>query len=94
MGLSRADFCRMSPLEFYYISKAHREEQERLSRERWEIMRMEAFIIIQPHVKKGLTPKKLLPFPWEQSNGSTNAEEKMTLEERKRRAEEALKKWG
>lgn len=94
MGMSRADFCRMSPLEFYHVSKAHREEQERLSRERWEIMRMEALIMIQPHIKDRITPKKLLPFPWDKTNGRTNTEETMTLEDRKRRAEDALKKWG
>ena len=49
--MSRTDFCRLSPEQFYWISKAHRDEQERLSRERWEIMRMEAAIMIQPHVK-------------------------------------------
>ena len=61
--MSRTDFCRLSPEQFYWISKAHRDEQERLSRERWEIMRMEAAIMIQPHVKNRITPKSLLPFP-------------------------------
>lgn len=91
MGMSRRDFCAMSPDEFYEASRVHREEQERQSRERWEIMRMEASILIQPHVKNRITPRKLLPFPWEK--GEAHIEE-MTMEERKRRAEEALRKWG
>ena len=94
MGMSRKDFCRMSPEEFCHAAQAHRDEQERLSRERWEIMRMEAAILIQPHVKNRLTPKKLLPFPWEKSNDAVEPEEDLTFEERKRLAEEALKKWG
>lgn len=28
-------------------------------------MRMLATIVVQPHVKKKLAPKDLLPFPWE-----------------------------
>ena len=94
MGMSRADFCRMSPAEFYYVSRAHREEQERLSRERWEIMRLEAAILIQPHVKNRITPKKLLPFPWEKSKENEVSDEGLSFAERKRRAEEALKRFG
>ena len=29
-------------------------------------MRMLATIVVQPHIKKKLAPKDLLPFPWEQ----------------------------
>lgn len=30
-------------------------------------MRMLATIVVQPHVKKKLAPKDLLPFPWEKA---------------------------
>ena len=93
MGMRYSDFCRMSPVEFYEASKAFAEAREQESHERWEIMRTEASILIQPHVKGKITPKKLLPFPWDKEKRE-DPEEQMSMEERHRRAEEALRKWG
>lgn len=92
--MSYRDFCRMTPDEFEAVCRAHRDESERLSRERWEVMRMEASIMIQPHVRQKLTPRRLLPFPWEKEEQSARVAEGMTSEERHRRAQEALKRWG
>lgn len=89
-----SDFCRMSPVEFYEASKAFAEAREQESHERWEIMRTEASILIQPHVKGKITPRRLLPFPWDTAKHDEEPEEVMTMEERHRRAEEALRKWG
>lgn len=41
----------------------------------WERMRMLASIVIQPHVKKKITPKRLLPFPWDFSPSSDKKED-------------------
>ena len=60
-------------------------------------MRMLACITIQPHIgrKHKVTPEKLLPFPWEKKKGKKKAEaEAMTLEERRKRMAELVKKLG
>lgn len=68
MGMSRDDFMRCTPDEFTAIHKAWHERIEAESHERWELMRMHACITIQPHVKKRMSPRTLLPLPWEQGH--------------------------
>ena len=94
VGMSRREFEDLRPEEFAEVSKAWNDGQEARSREEWERMRMEATLLIQPHVKGKLTPQRLLPFPWEASDFRPHTAESLTLEERKQRAEEALRKWG
>lgn len=40
----------------------------------WERMRMLAAIVIQPHLKRKVTPQKLLPFPWEDTAKSVRCD--------------------
>lgn len=42
-------------------------EEARLSRrrEKWERTRTLAAIVIQPHCRKAIDPRRLLPLPWE-----------------------------
>lgn len=95
MGMSYADFFRMTPDEFEAAAGAWRELRKQESRERWELMRLEATILIQPHVKERLTPKRLLPFSWdEEKEDDDKPEEELTAGERRQRAEEARRKWG
>lgn len=63
MGLK--DFETLSPDEFEAVCKAYGENRQSEYRDAWERMRMEATICIQPHLRKKVTPEKLLPFPWE-----------------------------
>lgn len=65
VGMSLDDFCRCTPVEFEHIYKAYSEQAEAEFRDRWERMRLLATIVIQPHVKKKLTAKKLLHLPWD-----------------------------
>lgn len=65
LGLSLDDFCRLTPAEFAAVAKAHAAERESLRRESWERMRLLAAIVVQPHVRKRLTPQQLLPLPWD-----------------------------
>jgi hypothetical protein len=62
----------------------------------WERMRMLATIVIQPHVKKKLTPAALLPFEWDKPQGKgcgKRAEQKkVTKEEDRRRLDELMKR--
>lgn len=96
MRMNYRDFFRMTGEEFTEAARAYRENEERLSRERWEIMRMQSSILIQPYVKKKLTARELLEFPWD-TKADTHEDrepEDLTIEERKRLAAEAVKKWG
>lgn len=65
MGMTYDDFCRLTPEEFEGVYKFYSEKAESLYKDGWERMRMQATLAVQPHVKKRLTPKELLPFPWE-----------------------------
>jgi hypothetical protein len=38
----------------------------------WERSRWMACVIINPHLKKAITPKKLTTFPWERAKKSSN----------------------
>ena len=47
-------------------------------------MRMNATITIQPHLKKKVTPRQVLPLPWEESKKKAEAPEVSAEEARKR----------
>ena len=51
-------------------------------------MRMLATIVVQPHVRKKLAPKDLLPFPWEKEP----KRKAVSLQEDKESLERLLKK--
>ncbi len=84
MGLALDDFCRLSPEEFGAVCKAWHENQEALIRGDWERMRMNATITIQPHLKKKVTPRQVLPLPWEGSKKKAEAPKVSAEEARKR----------
>ncbi len=65
MHISYDDFCRLTPDEFGHVYEAFHKRREADYKEEWERVRMLAFIVIQPHLKKKITPQNLLPFPWE-----------------------------
>jgi hypothetical protein len=65
IGLSYDDFCALSPGEFNQVNRCWAErEKERLHGE-WERTRVLATVFVQPHLKKQMDPRKLLPFPWD-----------------------------
>jgi len=57
-------------------------------RAEWERMRLFATIGIQPHVRKKVTPRQLVPLPWD-SEGKKNRSKRPepSAEEKKRRFE-------
>lgn len=65
IGISLDDFGRLTYGEFQEIAKADRERREQEHRDNWERMRMHAVMTMQPHCKRRLTCKGVLPFPWE-----------------------------
>lgn len=66
---------------------------EAADRNEWERMRVLAAISIQPHIKKTLTPNKLLPLPWDKKRTRKNAP-KLTKQEAEQRYNDVLHRLG
>lgn len=66
-GMTEEEFWATTPKYFYYRQKAY----ERNMQERWEVARYTAWITISPHVKKGMTMKRLGLFAWEKPKART-----------------------
>ena len=54
---------------------------------------MNATITIQPHLKKKVTPRQVLPLPWEESKKKAEAP-KVSAEEARKRFERLKKRLG
>lgn len=89
IGMSHDDFCKCTFDEFESICKTWREMTDGQSRDAWERTRTIATIIIQPHVKKKITPQQLLPLPWDKEKQNIQSEApELTAEEKRKRFEE------
>lgn len=65
------------------------------NREAWERTRILAAICIQPHVKKRVTPKQLIPLPWDKKKQeSGNYAPELTPEQKRKRFEEIAHRLG
>lgn len=73
LGMSFEDFCLLTPKECTAACTAYREESEAREKSAWERMRLLANISIQPHIKKKITPRKMLPFPWDNGSGKKSS---------------------
>ena len=94
IGMSYDDFCRCDPDELEAIFKAYSEVRQENRLDEWERMRIAATIGIQPHVRRKITPQKLLPFPWDNKNKAATQKataENMSSEDRRRRFEMLIK---
>ena len=58
--------------EFTACCRAYNEHRSAELHDAWERMRMLATIVIQPHVKRKITPQKLLPLPWEKKSAGAH----------------------
>lgn len=92
IGLSRADFEALTYEEFEAVAEAHRQAAEERERGAWERARTVAAIVIQPHVRRRLTPAQLLPLSWDKARPSAatdapTAAPDLTPGERRRRFE-------
>ncbi len=95
VGLSLDDFCRLNFEEFESICKSWREMNERQERDNWERTRILAAICIQPHIKKKITPRQLLPLPWDRTGNKQKSEAPiLSREEQRARFEELKNKLG
>lgn len=91
--MSHDDFCKCTFDEFESICDAWHEMREGQYRDSWERARMVAAICIQPHVRKRITPRQLLPLPWDNKKSEIrNNAPQLTSEERKERFEKLAQK--
>ncbi len=73
MGISREDFCRCTPSEFYAAYEAWIEMRQLEERGSWERMRMQCVCSLQPYSKKRLTARDVMQFPWEEEGEAASA---------------------
>lgn len=93
--MSLDDFCNCEFDEFESIVRAWQEMRDGNMRGEWERTRTLAAISIQPHVKKKVTPRQLIPLPWDrQTQKQSRKAPEQTPEERRRRFEEVVKRLG
>lgn len=90
--MSRADFERSTPEEFNHVCRFYHKEKERMTMERWEQVRTLAAIVIQPHVRKRITPRQLIPLPWDKKKECRDEKPEVTKDEAKKRFEELAKR--
>lgn len=93
--MSPEDFCNCEFDEFEAICRAWEEMRDGETRGDWERIRTLAAVSIQPHVRKRVTPRQLIPLPWDRkSRTPTPAAAAQTPEERRRRFEEVVRRLG
>lgn len=88
------DFCGLTPEEFNEVYNAYYEKEQAQYENEWQRMRMLATITIQPHVRKKITPQKLLPFPWEKPEKKAPKEPIVSKEEDLERFKSLIKSMG
>ena len=65
IGLSLTDFCCLTIDEWNEVHKAWIDRENQMQQAEWERLRTLATITIQPHCRKKIQAKQLLPFPWD-----------------------------
>ena len=83
--MSHDDFCKCYFVEFESIIKAWHEMLDGRNHDSWERTRMLASICIQPHVKRRITPRQLLPLPWDKFPNKSGKIRELSAEERQTR---------
>ncbi|MBD5262247.1 MAG: hypothetical protein HDS38_08985 [Bacteroides sp.] len=93
IGLSLEEFSQLYFEEFESVCRAWQEMYDAQERGAWERTRVLASICIQPHVRKKITPRQILPLPWDRGQHKTISHEpEMTREQQKERFEELKKR--
>lgn len=91
IGMSRDDFDRCTPSQFYEVYRHWAERRRDEERSAWERTRVAALFAIQPHTRQQLTAHEVMPFPWD--DGAAQREQ-LTAEETLERFEAARKRYG
>lgn len=87
IGLTLDDFCRLYLSELEAIIDAYNRRKESEYHDEWERMRLQSTILVQPHIKKKMTPRALLPLPWDKPDKPNAAKAEVLSKE------EALKRF-
>jgi len=82
--MSLSDFDALTPDELTSAIRYHREAGSLRLREEWEQTRLLATIFVQPFSKKKITPRSLLPFPWDDEDREKHEEAPRSTPERLR----------
>jgi len=64
-GISESEFYMTTPRYFFSYVNAKIEAENERYKDNWERMRMEAQLVVQPHVKRKIKATDLIKFPWE-----------------------------
>lgn len=95
IGLSLDDFCSLYYDEFESIFEAWHDMTETADRGAWERMRLLAAITVSPHTKKTVTPKKLVPLPWDTLHiGNKEKKPVLSAKESEKRFNDAVRRLG
>lgn len=94
-GMSRDEFCTFYVDEFEAVAAEWNKMTEAAERANWERMRLGAAIGIQPHVRRRITPRQLVPLPWDNDERPPRPEApQLTPEERLKRFETLTAQMG
>ncbi|MCD8265560.1 MAG: hypothetical protein LUC33_00245 [Prevotellaceae bacterium] len=74
MGMAYDDFCRLTFGEFDAVAGQWSRMRENDLKDNWERTRLAAAIVIQPHLRKRIQPKRLLPLPWDKATARKGPE--------------------
>lgn len=77
-GVRPKDFWKLTLKEYILIAKGYYEVKSEEYKHTWEVARWQAFINLQPHIKKNSisNPLDLIKFEWE-----NNTSESMSIKE-------------
>ena len=92
VGMGLADFLALSPEEWREVCRCWHDSRDALLRSDWERTRWHAAATVQPHVRGRVSPRRLLPLPWDPAAPQDGA--RMGREERERRMAAALERMG
>ena len=87
--MSYDDFCVLTPEQFGHVCRQWNEVEDMRQRQEWERIRMLATITVQPHSRKRLHPRTLLPLPWD-GRSSKNKAPLPPREQRRKRFEQLM----
>lgn len=93
IGMSREDFERCTPSEFYKAWERWAETRRDAERSAWERTRVSALFALQPYAKGTLRPHEFLPLPWDEEQSPEEREE-VSKEEFNARFEAAKQRFG
>lgn len=88
MGLSLSELEELTPRELNFALKDASKREEDYYKTQWETMRLQTMILFNPSLKEGhqyKSPKKFMPFPWDEGVKWQNPEDvkKQSVEEMK-----------